>query len=348
MTREQFLSDLREALHGMKEDEIEGVISYYGELIDDSVEAGMTEEAAVNAMEPASVIASRVLSEAGVEGEKQPEAEEGVKVIRRSAENITCLRVNASNQRVFIKSGEDGDITLRYRIDPSDIYRLHEDAGELTLEHKRRPVTSFTREASYTAENILDRVSKFLSSLDLTVLVNEQPARAIEITLPRVFRGKVIVSTGNARIGMENVTCVEEANLVTSNARIMLSHIVARRVIASTNNGRVELHDVYAKSGVEANTSNGRIVAEKTSAGGELRFDTSNGRIEAEGLEAPSVSLHTSNGTISAALKGAAADYGFDSAVVTGKSTLTGESADTGKRLKAATSNGSVTLRFDA
>lgn len=67
MTREQFLEQLRQALSGMKAEELEGVISYYDEMLDDRMEAGMTEEAAVNAMEPVQVIAARVLSEADVE-----------------------------------------------------------------------------------------------------------------------------------------------------------------------------------------------------------------------------------------------------------------------------------------
>ena len=48
MTREQFLEQLRQALSGMKAEELEGVISYYDEMLDDRMEAGMTEEAAVN------------------------------------------------------------------------------------------------------------------------------------------------------------------------------------------------------------------------------------------------------------------------------------------------------------
>ena len=49
MTREQFLEQLRQALSGMKAEELEGVISCYDEMLDDRMEAGMTEEAAVNA-----------------------------------------------------------------------------------------------------------------------------------------------------------------------------------------------------------------------------------------------------------------------------------------------------------
>ena len=42
MTREQFLEQLRQALSGMKAEELEGVISYYDEMLDDRMEAGMT------------------------------------------------------------------------------------------------------------------------------------------------------------------------------------------------------------------------------------------------------------------------------------------------------------------
>ena len=44
MTREQFLNDLKAALADMQEEEREGVLSYYAEMIDDRIEDGVPEE----------------------------------------------------------------------------------------------------------------------------------------------------------------------------------------------------------------------------------------------------------------------------------------------------------------
>ena len=92
MTRELFLKDLNNALAGLGGEEVESILAYYSEMIDDRMEAGMTEEDAVNAMEPVETIASRVLSEAEGEEkaeaapeEKAPEKNDPEKEIRRNA-----------------------------------------------------------------------------------------------------------------------------------------------------------------------------------------------------------------------------------------------------------------------
>ncbi len=50
MTKTQFLDRLRKALHGLSEKDILGSLDYYAEMIDDRVESGMDEEAAVAAL----------------------------------------------------------------------------------------------------------------------------------------------------------------------------------------------------------------------------------------------------------------------------------------------------------
>ena len=136
MTREQFLEQLRQALSGMKAEELEGVISYYDEMLDDRMEAGMTEEAAVNAMEPVQVIAARVLSEADVEAAAPGEGaakESKEQEIRRPAGDIRRLCVTAENKRIVFRSEETEEILLRYSIEENTIFELHEDNGTLTL-----------------------------------------------------------------------------------------------------------------------------------------------------------------------------------------------------------------------
>ena len=47
MTKSEFLSSLREKLHGLSEEDIKKSLDYYSEMIDDRIEDGMTEEEAV-------------------------------------------------------------------------------------------------------------------------------------------------------------------------------------------------------------------------------------------------------------------------------------------------------------
>lgn len=353
MSREQFLNDLKAALKGMKEEEIEGVLAYYGEMIDDRTEAGMSEEAAVCAMEPVDVIASRVLGEAGVAEEKSRDEEEWQE-IRRPAEALSELRVLAENKRIKIVSGEGSEVVLRYCIGKSDIFRLHEDDGVLTLEHKMRPVSSFVHEknnGTFSLNSFLNSVGKFLDTLGDRVVVesgifNSQSASSeIEVTVPRAFRAQLQIATHNSRITASNITCAEKASFNTSNARIVLEQVAARQIHAVTTNGRIEMDNVYAREGLEAVSSNGRIVARDAASDRELHLTTSNGRVELERINAHDIYVKTSNGAVSGSIKGSAEEYTIHSATSNAGNNLVSREGGE-KTLSVVTSNGAVSVGF--
>ncbi len=64
MNKQEFLAELKGRLHALGEVEIKKTLAYYSEIIDDRVEEGMSEEDAVNCMEPVGAIAERTLQEA--------------------------------------------------------------------------------------------------------------------------------------------------------------------------------------------------------------------------------------------------------------------------------------------
>lgn len=357
MTRELFLKDLNNALAGLGEDEVESILAYYSEMIDDRMEAGMTEEDAVNAMEPVETIASRVLSEAEGEEkaeaapeEKAPEKNDPEKEIRRNAGDVAELVIQADNQRVHLTTGDTEEIVLRYRINDGDIYQLHEENGVLTLEHTLRPMSSYKIDAKkLTVDNFFDEIGKFIGSINLGNLIQVGgiigETRCIEVTLPRLFKGKITVKTNNARIMAEEVTCLGEMKLRTSNARIMLSHIVAHQLNAGTSNGRIVLEDVFVRNQLDAVTSNGRIVATKVVSDDSMHLKTSNGSVQVEEVDASVIAIRTSNAHVSGTIKGKLEDYAIQSGTSNGKNNL--PDRDEGeKQLTVKTSNANITLEF--
>lgn len=63
MNKQEFLTALREALFGFPREDVEERLSFYGEMIDDRVEDGLTEEAAVAEIGPVDEIVSQILAE---------------------------------------------------------------------------------------------------------------------------------------------------------------------------------------------------------------------------------------------------------------------------------------------
>ena len=63
MNKEEFLSELRSGLSGLPSDEIDGRVSFYGEMIDDRIEEGAGEEEAVAGIGTVDQVVSQILSE---------------------------------------------------------------------------------------------------------------------------------------------------------------------------------------------------------------------------------------------------------------------------------------------
>jgi len=73
MTKHEYLTSLKRSLRPVKRAEREKSLAYFGEQIDDRMEEGLSEEAAVAGLESIDAAATRILAEAGREGQKRRE-----------------------------------------------------------------------------------------------------------------------------------------------------------------------------------------------------------------------------------------------------------------------------------
>lgn len=63
MNKRGFLTELREGLSGLPQEDIEGRLTFYSEMIDDRMEEGMTEEEAVSAIGSVEDVVSQILAD---------------------------------------------------------------------------------------------------------------------------------------------------------------------------------------------------------------------------------------------------------------------------------------------
>lgn len=354
MTREAFLEALENALISMQEEERAGVLSYYDEILQDRMEAGMSEEEAVRSMEPIEVIAARVLDEAEPVPQEEEKSGNGTEVCRPAAD-YNHVVIRAQNREVRIESAMDENIKIRYQIGGNDVFELHDENGTLTLEHQNRPIASFVHEAApqnITLDSLLKGIGSVLNSIGefgRNVLTSagilSDESSAIVLTLPRAFCGAVTVENRNARVVAENINCSGDVRVATSNGRITLTDVGAGSISAVTANARVEMSNVYARSSLEAMTCNGRISAVNVLSDVLLRLETSNGQVETSLIDAPEIRIATSNAGVNGTVKGPQSLYKVHTRVSNGTSSL----ADTfaGERsLDILTSNGSINVSF--
>lgn len=63
MLKQEFLNALKEGLKGLPKADIEERITFYGEMIDDRMEEGLSEEAAVNAIGPVDEVVQQIVAD---------------------------------------------------------------------------------------------------------------------------------------------------------------------------------------------------------------------------------------------------------------------------------------------
>ena len=63
MTKQEFLAALKGALAGLPQDEIDGRIDFYAEMIDDRIDEGLSEESAVSEIGSVDLIAAQTLAD---------------------------------------------------------------------------------------------------------------------------------------------------------------------------------------------------------------------------------------------------------------------------------------------
>ncbi len=63
MLKQEFLNALRQGLTGLPQNDIEERITFYGEMIDDRMEEGLSEEEAVNAIGPVNDVVQQIVAE---------------------------------------------------------------------------------------------------------------------------------------------------------------------------------------------------------------------------------------------------------------------------------------------
>lgn len=63
MNKQEFLAELRRGLSGLPQDDIEERLSFYGEMLDDRIEEGLTEEEAVSAAGPVDEIVRQTVAD---------------------------------------------------------------------------------------------------------------------------------------------------------------------------------------------------------------------------------------------------------------------------------------------
>ncbi len=359
MEKQQFLAKLEALLSGIPASDREQILDFYREIIEDRIENGASEAAAVADFGNVEHLAQEILQEnAYSQKEQQPdqpqpaqqqEERQGNKCVYREyramAGAFDKIVINARNTKFFIRPSQDGAIRFCYYEDQDVRYNLNKEGNTLHIEQ--------------TIEK------KWHWYFLLGVGYHSALTKGVVLELPTPYEGWLEAATTNARIVLENlhlnrleavttnaaieVKGVQAQELVTNttNGSITIENTQAQRLNAHTHNGRMTLWDVMSKN-CEAATSNGKLELGNVQAEDWLHGQTSNGGIELWGVSGFVMDFHTSNASVSGTVKGDENLYNIMSTTSNGSNELGRRVVAQSRRsLSVKTTNGNIRVRFE-
>ncbi|MBE5782238.1 MAG: DUF1700 domain-containing protein [Clostridiales bacterium] len=356
MTRKEYMDALAEALSFLSEEARDAALAFYDEMMEDSIEDGMTEEEAVAAMESVEDIAAKLRDEEGKPEEKKENSGAWTYEEKKAvypASSLNAIRIRARDCAIRFFPAQDDQITLIYHTCKEDPYALSCQDGLLSLECQSAH-RSWQKGFSFSFQGGFQINWKASGPPPIALHIPVDALLDLDLgTQNSAIRGEglsalcaVTLATSNARISLENMSC-KSLQLQSSNARLELINVSAKQFIqGDTSNGRIEASKVSAAEELTLTTSNGRFQAEEISVKGLLNFTTSNGNIALQCIQAGEIRLRTSNGKIQGALPGKQADWAIESATSNGKNNLPKHQAGA-KPLTVRTSNGNINLLFE-
>ena len=263
-TKREYLAALDARMGGLPEAERRRVMDCVADMIDDRVEMGMPEEAAVSALGDVDALLHDLLPSPNAPV-LQPDP--GASDWRGPIREIHIHLKNADGR--VVRRALPGDMTARIEASERDVFTWDLTDGVLTI-----------AEAGEARRGLFQR------------------SRELTLALDDLTPDKLIVDSYGGDIGLDGVDAASMVVLASSSGDIDLSNVTCGgRMEITCRSGDISLTDARTAADCKLEALSGDIEAARLSAG-SLRMRTASGDIEGRKLQAVSLAAGTNSGDI--------------------------------------------------
>lgn len=342
MNKIQFLATLRRLLKALPEDELEQILTYYRETIENKVKSGWTEEAAVNDFGNVYALAQQILAQ---HPRRKPRNIGRIALIALVV--VLCVAALVIVPACLLQFRHTGTVssvvntlmgeTIDYEYQTRDISADGITSVNISAEDKAvvfQPWNNNKIEVKYpTAKG---QTYDFECSGASYTVINQSKGKlrgirsdhtpTITVMLPEDYSGDVQVDTTNCYVKLERFQKLGTFSCSTTNSAIMVNDISARSLSFMTTNAAIDLKEAAATETIEADTQNAQI--------GLLK------------VESPDISLRTTNALVTGTIVGREEDYTISAHTTNAVSNLQNRSGGS-KKLSVETTNAIINLKFE-
>ncbi len=336
MKKHEFLRELEQLL---PRESAENTISYFSEMIDDMMEDGIPEEAAVAQLgEPQKIVAG-LIEETGEAAADIKQRRRIRKVDYAAKGDIVSLHIHTVNREIALTQSPDDRVHLRYEEWETEYHTITEQNGTLKLEPPKKRYEPIFR--PYPQPNPKLEIALPETAYETIHLQTTNGAIRSPIAVTAKQFG---VQSTNGVIRLEQLT-TGQLDAKSANGAIRCFHLKAEEVTLTTSNGAIRLADSTVDY-LKATNANGRIRLDQSEIKEPIRLITSNAGVFLNDCSLPKGGkIVNSNGPIQLTLKGRREDYRIGAHTINGK-TQVGENT-TGKiSLQLTTCNAGISAQF--
>ena len=290
MNKQTFVEELRARLAALPEDEREKLIDYYGEMIDDRVEEGLSEEEAVAALGDAADIAGAFL-DTGARS-----------VPRGEAETVTALRrlsIRVQNADVsLVREPLENGAAAQVRFSDPSRFEWRSEGEALEIVEPRRDVAM-----RFSFKALKDSLS--LGGLKVTVALAEGLPGDLEfdsnggdLTAEGVsLGGSARLHSVSGDFTLRQVACAGMTDISSVSGDIGLEGVRAAALSIKTVSGDINVASPTAHGALVADTKSGDVAMRGVLCGG-LTVNSASGDIEIDRGVAGAASVRSASGDV--------------------------------------------------
>lgn len=352
MNKQQFLAAVRNKLAGVAQSDVERFLEYCGEMIDDRMEDGLTEEQAVEALGTVNEVAAQFLESAPppeIEQETAPSGR-GKKTVFGVRGEVHSINIRDAEYDICIRHAEDGRCRVVCREADKMKHTVSVQNGTLTI--TRTDTRRWHERLGNWGENTLS-ITAYLPKKVYQSLYLKTTSGDIEVAPGFQFSDAALLSTsgdisfaGDAEEGLYVQSRSGDVSVkdttggyiktVTTSGDSQLSGLAADKLEMGTGSGDINAVYVTVKQQAEIQTLSGEIHLSEVKADA-LKANTSSGGLELACVQvAGQAMLETASGDISLVdmiaqalkVKTGSGDVEAHSAVVSGEAEFAAVSGD--------------------
>lgn len=286
MDKQTFLEELEKKLAALPEDERARLVDYYREMIDDRVEEGLDEAAAVAALgDPAELAGALDAAPADDAGGRS-----------RTVSALDDLRLNVANADVsIVREPLANGAAAQVRFSDPQRFEWHTEGGALVINEQESPLKLGVRGLRRFLIEPSLRVTVALSEgLDGLLECN---SRGGDLKVEGVTLGGVRLKTSSGDIRLKQAACRDEMDIHTASGDIELAGVSAGRLRLHTASGDVSADGLNVGGPLRIECASGDIEARSVRCG-ELAASTASGDIEIDRGEAGAAAIHSASGDV--------------------------------------------------